>query len=259
VTIRRAENSDYAAYVRLFAELAIPDPVPTEEKFVSMQVSQMWVACGDDADVRGYVTMRPYGATAHVIQLAVDSKFRGKRIGEQLLEHVRCEARAAGCTRWYLNVKRDNAPALRLYERVGMTVELESVAMSIKWDKVPPATPTARLAHPDDDREICIRYNILAERLAMFRARDFTLITLRDEMDGIIGFAAFAPSFPGAASFCAMRSELAADLLAAIRPHAKPEFDFVRVTVEGDRTLADAVLALGAELTFELLRLSSPL
>ena len=39
--------------------------------------------------------------------------------------------------------------------------------------------------------------------------------------------------------------------------HAR--FDFVRMTVEGDPGLKDALVALGAEVTLELLRLSAPL
>jgi hypothetical protein len=44
-----------------------------------------------------------------------------------------------------------------------------------------------------------------------------------------------------------------------MRAWADPRYDFVRVTVEGNRPLAEAVLGIGAELTFEILRLSSPL
>ena len=56
-----------------------------------------------------------------------------------------------------------------------------------------------------------------------------------------------------------MRADLAGALLDALRRHADPRFDYVSVTVEGDRALAEQVLAMGAELTFELLRLSAAL
>jgi hypothetical protein len=46
-------------------------------------------------------------------------------------------------------------------------------------------------------------------------------------------------------------------MLEAVRYHADPKFHYVRVTIEGDRALADAVIALGAELMFEILRLSA--
>ena len=256
VVIRAARADDYAAYVSLFGELGIPDPVPSAPRFDEAVRPLMRVAA-IAGDVVGYVTWRPYGALAHVVQLAVAPAVRGRRIGERLLEHVRGEARAAGCTRWYLNVKRDNHPALRLYERCGLRLEHESFALKIAWERVPPLDVSERLAARDDDAAIAARFEIPVERLASFRARSaYRLVTVRDGAD-IVAFAAFDPTFPGAATFCATRPEHAHALLAAMRRHADPAYDFVRISVEGDRALADAVIALGAELVFEILRLGA--
>ncbi|MBV8759073.1 MAG: GNAT family N-acetyltransferase [Deltaproteobacteria bacterium] len=273
VEIRPATADDYDAYVGLFGELGIPDPVPTRERFTVAQVPVMRVAT-DGGAIVGYVTWRPYGSLAHVVQLAVDRARRGQRIGEQLLEHVRGEARGAGCERWYLNVKRGNEPAIKLYERVGLRYELAAHVMKLAWDRVPGAAGVgalpglaglAGLADPPEDAAIAARFALPVERLATFRARgSFRLVVVREgESVGlgndIVGFAAFDPAFPGAAVFCADRPERAPELLDAMRAWADPRFDFVRVTVEGNAPLAEAVLAMGAELTFEILRLSSPL
>jgi ribosomal protein S18 acetylase RimI-like enzyme len=259
VTLRPGRADDHAAFTRLFAELGIHDPVPGAERFAQAIVPMLSVACRND-DVVGYITWRQYGTTAHVGQLAVDASTRGQRIGEHLLEHVRKLARDAGCTRWYLNVKRDNAPALRLYDRVGLRLEFESVAMKLAWDRAPRVDVRHRLADPDEDALIGARFDVPKERITAFRARaSYKLVTLRDDFDAILGFAAFDPSFPGVATFCAEQARYAVPLLAAVRQYADPAFDFVRVTVEGHRPVADAILALGAELTFELLRLSAPL
>lgn len=257
VAIRAATADDYDAYVSLFNELGIPDPVPTRERFVEAQVPVMRVAV-DGAAVVGYVTWRPYGKLVHVVQLAVDPERRGQRIGEQLLEHVRGEARSAGCERWYLNVKRDNPPAHRLYERVGLRLELEAHAMRLAWDKAPRVSVKGGLADPAEDAAIAAHFGLPVERLTTFRERGgFQLVVVRDP--DVVAFAVYAPAFPGAAVFCADRPELAPALLEAMRACADPRYDYVRVTVEGNPPLAEAVLALGAELTFEILRLSSPL
>lgn len=259
LVIRAARASDHAAYVRLFAELGVPDPLPSVASFATAIAPRMWIA-EEGSEVVGYVTWRPYGDTAHVVQLAVDRRLRGQRIGQRLLEHVRDVARAAGCARWYLNVKRDNASAQQLYQRVGLACELEALAMKIAWARVPHTAVRHRLAEPDEDAAIAARFGMPVERVRTFRARGtFQLVTLRDAANSIAGFAAFDPSYPGAATFCAAAAGLAGDLLAAMRPHADPAFDFVHVTVEGDRPLAEAVLALGAELDFEILRLGGPL
>ena len=147
IVIRAGADSDYAAFTRLFGELAIPDPVPAPDTFAQAIVPILRVACDGDA-VIGYVMWRPYGELAHVTQLAVDPVHRGRRVGEELLRFAAGEARAAGCRRWYLNVKRDNTPALRLYERCGLAQELESWAMKITWDRVPRSEVIDELAGP---------------------------------------------------------------------------------------------------------------
>jgi GNAT superfamily N-acetyltransferase len=257
-TIRAATPADYTAYTHLFAELEIPDPVPAPETFARAIAPQMRVACDGDA-VIGYVTWRAYGETAHVVQLAVDRARRGQRIGERLLDHVRDEARSHGCIRWYLNVKRDNAAALRLYTRVGLRVELESWALKIAWQRVPPTAAHEANVRTDEDAAVAAKFGLPIERIGGFRARTgYVLVGLRDA-GAIVGFAAFDPSFPGAATFSTARPELAGALLDACRPYADPRFDFIGLTVEGDRALADALVALGAEVRFEILRLSAEL
>ncbi len=259
--IRPAEPRDYDAFTRLFAELGIPDPVPTRERFRDAMVPQLRVAARDD-DVVGFCSWRPYGTLAHVVQLAVDPAMRGQRIGELLLLDVRELALAAGCTRWYLNVKRDNTSAIRLYERVGFEFEFESVLFKLPWSCVPTRAVQGQLAEPADDPVIAEKFGVPPERLALFRAKGarglFHLVTLRDGAE-ITGFASFDPDFPGAAVFRTARPELAAELLAAMRAYALPAFDFVRVAVEGDALLVAAMVELGAEIVFEMLRLSGPL
>jgi ribosomal protein S18 acetylase RimI-like enzyme len=260
--IRAARAEDYEAFTRLFAELQIPDPVPALHRFAEVIVPDMSVACGADGAVIGFVAWRKYGAIAHVSQIVVAPGSRGQRVGELLLEHARAAARAAGCSRWYLNVKRDNAPALRLYERVGFRFELETVSMKLQWANVPLVDVRERLIddRADEDAHIAELFTIPAARVAHFRGRGtFRLVTLRDDDDAILAFAAFSPSHPGAATFCARRPDLAIPLLGAMRRHADPQFDFVRVTVEGDMPLVDAVLDLGAERSFEILRLGAAL
>ncbi|HTL32367.1 MAG TPA: GNAT family N-acetyltransferase [Kofleriaceae bacterium] len=258
--LRAARPEDYDACVLLHGELGVPDPVPERATWIESAMPRITVATRDGDAVVGYMSWRSYGPLAHVMHLAVDPAARGKRIGEQLLVHARDAAKAAGCTRWYLNVKRDNAPALKLYDRVGLRLELESFALALPWSIVPRVSVKQRLVDgtDTDDDAIAKLFNVPADRVASFRSRgSFRLVTLRDDDDGLLGFAAFSPSFPGAATFCAREASLAVPMLEAVRHYADPKFDYVRVTIEGHRALADAVIALGAELMFEILRLSA--
>ena len=261
--LRAARPDDYDAVVRLIGELGVPDPVPARDEWIARSMQLVTVACDEGGDEPiGYLAWRAYGPLAHVMHVAVDPARRGRRIGEQLLMHARDAARAAGCTRWYLNVKRDNTPALRLYDRCGLTLELESFALTLPWANVPRVDVRHALLdeHAGEDATVEKLFDVPADRVASFRARGtFRLVTLRDDAGAMLGFAAFSPSFPGAATFAARRPELAVPLLEAMRAYADPQFDYVRVSVEGDRALSDAVVALGADLMFEILRLSAPI
>eukprot|EP01066_Platyproteum_vivax_P012588 Platyproteum_vivax@DN5717_c0_g1_i2.p1 len=55
---------------------------------------------------------------AYVDSIVVDSSYRGKHIGDRLLEKAHELGRERGCTSAYLLVHNIN-PAIRLYERVG--------------------------------------------------------------------------------------------------------------------------------------------
>lgn len=58
----------------------------------------------------------------HINNLAVRGEFRGRGAGTALLEHVLQAGASRGADRATLEVRRSNAPALRLYERLGFTV-----------------------------------------------------------------------------------------------------------------------------------------
>lgn len=52
--------------------------------------------------------------------LCVDSALRGQRIGEQLFDHVKSEAKRLGCYEVTLNVWAGNTSAEAFYEKMGM-------------------------------------------------------------------------------------------------------------------------------------------
>ena len=55
----------------------------------------------------------------HVHAIATHPDHRRAGIGGRLLEHALAEARARGCVRATLEVRRGNAPAIALYQRAG--------------------------------------------------------------------------------------------------------------------------------------------
>jgi GNAT superfamily N-acetyltransferase len=269
-TTRRATVADHAAIGRLFRELGVPDPPPDAAELAERMLPRVIAACRGE-EVVGYAHWRIYGATAHVVHVVAAPDVRRTGVGRALLEAVREAVAAESCTRWYLNVKRDNAPARRLYEQYGMAVERESWAIRIGWAQVDTlaaegaahgAGAGAYTPGPDEDAAIAARFEIDGYRLASLRARPgMAMIALRDDDGGEhLGCAAFDPRFPGAAVFCAARPGLLRPLLDACRAHADlARFNFVRLVIDRDRALVDALVDAGAEITLELLQLGASL
>jgi hypothetical protein len=172
--------------------------------------------------------------------------------------------RGDGVAEWHLNVKVDNLPAVRLYERFGMTVEHRSTALALAWadaDRMPGEASLTALpidAAEDDDIERALE--LASGRIAMQRSRrKRILVQLRDAACAPVGFAAFDPKFPGAYPFRVTRPPYAGTLLAALRPHARVGDRVIQLVVENDHALARSLVVAGATVKLEMLHFSGPL
>ena len=58
----------------------------------------------------------------HINTIAVDARMRRRGLATALMKHLLTEAAASGAHRTFLEVRRSNLPAQRLYERLGFTV-----------------------------------------------------------------------------------------------------------------------------------------
>ena len=84
----------------------------------------------------------------HINTLAVEEGERRKGIATALLEHVLADLAAAGATHATLEVRRSNAAALRLYERLGFAVA---------------AVRTRYYNHPEEDALVLWRHDLRGE------------------------------------------------------------------------------------------------
>src|SRR5437773_2813151 len=96
---RVATAADYGAFARLFPELRVPDPLPSEEQFARRMLPRVLLLAGDDGETIGYAFWQRYGRMAHVVQVVVDPRTRGRGGGAALMEAVRVEVVRAGCSR----------------------------------------------------------------------------------------------------------------------------------------------------------------
>ena len=79
--------------------------------------SGICLAAHDGDRIVGYLICSRYDTVWHVMNVAIEPVLQGNGIGTALLEHLLAET--APTDRFTLEVRQSNAPAIRLYERLG--------------------------------------------------------------------------------------------------------------------------------------------
>ena len=262
--IRPAAAADYPTFATLFAELGIPDPVPTSERFAA-EIAPHALVGERDGGVIGYVYFKKLELEGYVFNVVVAPAARGAGAGEALMRAAAARLRLDGAAVWHLNVKAENAPAIRLYERLGMARAYRTSAVWLGWDQALSLPAGAGDAVevvpvvPGDDAALERRFHIVAGRLAQMRARSPRVLFQLRERGAAVGVASFNPEYPGAYPFCVARPELAGVLLHAMHPHARPGDRELQLMVEDDAALVALLVARGGDVRMELYHYSGPL
>jgi ribosomal-protein-alanine N-acetyltransferase len=265
---RSANPTDYPAFARVFSELRIPDPIPSAAAFAERFLPRVVMLIDQGDAPVGYATWRFYGRTAHVVHVAVAPQVQRRGGGRALMHEVRARVTTAGCTRWYLNVKQDNASAIRLYERSGMAIEREGWAVDLEWlraAKLPgnweaggqeaAGQPFAPIA--EDDASIAACLGVDVERIAHLRAQSGVVLRALREGGAPVAFGAFDPAYPSIYPLQATGVGPARALLDAFRPQAR--HPRVHVVVEGNGSIAAALQEVGGELRHSTFRMAGVL
>jgi len=115
----RVDRADACA--RLHAE-GFAHPWSSEEVAALIAGSSTFGAAALDpasGRLRGFVLSRLAADEAEILTVAVETAFRGKGVGRALIAEALRQAANAGAKAMFLEVGKDNAPALALYERFG--------------------------------------------------------------------------------------------------------------------------------------------
>lgn len=260
-TIGPATAADYAAFLRLFPELAVPEAPPTEESFAAGIAPDAWIARAGH-DTVGYVWARPRGERMHIVHLITDPSFRRHGVARALLATVRERARATGLARWMLHVKPANRPARALYEGEGMRVVMESASFRVPWAAaatLPVVSGTSSAVLKSNEDETFERALGLAPReiAALRTLAGRVVMGLRADGEPS-GVAVFDPSFPGTSVFRLTEPRFARALLDGLRPYALPEHAHLLTFIEGDPALVDLLRSIGGEEIMRVLQLEGP-
>lgn len=275
--VRGAQGADHAAFVALFPELGVDDPILDAERFGREVLPNAVVAirdgdggAGAGGETVGFGSYRILGTAAHVVHVITSPTARREGVGTAIMRAIGERVAAAGCTDWYLNTLPTNEPAKALYASLGFTPSFLSQALKVPWSAIdahahpPPSTIVVRAFEPSEEHAIETACSLIEGQLATARSlagRILRVLVEREDSgsETIAGVGCFDPTFPGVNPFRVARADLALPMLAALRPHARAGDDLVHVVVENRTDVADALLAVGATLRLTTLRMSASL
>ena len=120
VTRRPLRWWDVEAAHALERQLFPTDAWSTEQFWSELaQPSRSYVAAVDDGRLVAYAGLSRVGGDADIQTVAVVPDMQGRGIARDLVADLLASADASGVTHTFLEVRADNAPARRLYARLG--------------------------------------------------------------------------------------------------------------------------------------------
>ena len=97
-------------------------PAGEFENFLTATNTPVYVACDARRRIAGFALIRIAADEAELLTIAVDTKWRGKRVGQALLKAAFDDLLLTPARRMFLEVSEENAAAIRLYQREGFAV-----------------------------------------------------------------------------------------------------------------------------------------
>jgi ribosomal-protein-alanine N-acetyltransferase len=124
MTLRAMTDADLPDVLALEPVLFPEEPWSEEayrEELADSTGTRHYVVIEDDGRFAGWAGLAAAGGQADVLTIGVRPELQGRGLGARLLTALLDEAAARGCPEVFLDVRADNDPAKRLYERFGFT------------------------------------------------------------------------------------------------------------------------------------------
>ncbi len=118
--VEPAETRDARELARIHAQSFYRGwPSAEFESFLADAACPTYVACDARRRIAGFALIRIAADEAELLTIAVDPKWRGKGVGRALMDAVFADLMLSPARRMFLEVDEQNAPAIRLYEKLG--------------------------------------------------------------------------------------------------------------------------------------------
>jgi ribosomal protein S18 acetylase RimI-like enzyme len=257
----RADEADYAAFTRFWAQLGPGNAAPTRAHWdAQLCPGTMWLVDDHDQPVAYSLTFA-FGARGDVRQIVVDEAARGRGVGKQLMAAVAAKLRAAGCTEWRLEVDEHNAAAIALYTAVGMRMHHKISELRMRreacarFGAMRSGRHVVSPVEPADDAALESNLDLGAGQIARWRRARGHAPLVRVGMTALtqIWFD-FTPEHGLLFPFLAPDADTAAHLAAQLPP-GPPEWAICAIS----QPVTSALLATGARLKCRQLEMAGTL
>lgn len=121
--IRKMTERDVPGVHKLEVEcFSMPWSEMSLKKEVNNEQSLFYV-CEEDGEIIGYAGMYLICDEGDIANVAVSSKYRGRKIATEILKKMFEDAKTRGVDKFTLEVRKSNSVAIGLYERLGFIAE----------------------------------------------------------------------------------------------------------------------------------------
>ena len=122
VTIRRAKERDEGKLTELDAAcFALPWSRDAFHQELCENPHALYLVAESGETIAGYAGLWGILDEGHITNVAVREEWRGRGIAEWLIQELLARAREGGQTRFTLEVRPSNEPAIALYKKMGFT------------------------------------------------------------------------------------------------------------------------------------------
>jgi GNAT superfamily N-acetyltransferase len=130
IQIRQCHTDDFDEVINLLRQLWLDKPINREQLKIIydsalVSESKTYLCATNEHHLLGFASFTkkhnlwPEGPLGYIDELVIDEKYRGQKIGTQLLEHLIVLARSKGCCRIELDCAFYRKDAHRFYKQNG--------------------------------------------------------------------------------------------------------------------------------------------
>jgi ribosomal protein S18 acetylase RimI-like enzyme len=235
IEIQYQPQITYEAFADLNDRCFKNEPI-SEYDFQAMKNDGFWCLVSEGA-LAGYCHLRIKGHSVHIRRIAVHPDYRSQGLGSRLMETMLDHSLANRANSVTLSVQQDNPQAISLYKKYGFSIVDERAQFEVDLrGELSRQTRAVPISEYDEDR-----YGSLPQSAARWRSAHnpphaHVLLFVRE--GAVVGFARFAPTFPGCSPFEIFEDEPIDALLPLLADYALPDKRRIRITTGNTLALA---------------------